>query len=72
MAKATKKKKTVGVVLPDWLNVRVEPNGKIVEPIARGTAVDIVVTTDEWTNIHVGDLSGWVKSCYLAVGQGDE
>ena len=72
MAKATKKKKTVGVVLPDWLNVRVEPNGKIVEPIAKGTAVNVVVTNDEWTNISVGDLSGWVKSCYLAVGQGDE
>lgn len=69
MAKATKKKKTVGVVLPDWLNVRVEPDGKIVEPIARGTAVDVVVTNGDWANIHVGGLSGWVKSCYLAVGQ---
>ena len=69
MAKATKRKKTVGVVLPDWLNVRVEPNGKIIEPIAKGTAVEIVCDAGGWFNICVGGLSGWVKSNYLAVGQ---
>lgn len=72
MAKTTKKKKTVGVVLPDWLNVRVEPNGKLIEPLAKGTAVEVVTEKDGWANIHIGTLSGWVMVKYLAIGQGAE
>lgn len=69
MAKTTKKKKTVGVVLPDWLNVRVEPNGRIIiEPLAKGCKVEIVTEKDEWANICVDELSGWVMSKYLAKG----
>lgn len=72
MAKTAKKKKTIGVVLPDWLNVRVEPDGRIIEPLAKGTAVEIVAEKEGWANIHVDTLSGWVMLKYLAVGQGAE
>lgn len=67
-AKATKK--AVGVVLPTWLNVRVEPNGEIIDKIPKGTAVEIVVNESGWANVHVDGLSGWVASEFLAVGRG--
>lgn len=72
MAKTVKKKKVVGVVLPDFLNVRVEPNGNIIEPVAKGTRVEIVTEKNGWSNIHVDKLSGWVMTKYLAIGQGAE
>lgn len=72
MAKKSAKttKQAVGVVLPDWLNVRVEPNGDIIQKIAKGTTVEIVIEESGWANVHADGLSGWVASEYLAVSRG--
>ena len=66
MAK-TKKSVLIGVVLPDFLNVRVEPKGKVLDVIKKGTVVNVVSKKNGWFNVTIDDLSGWVNGDYLAV-----
>lgn len=72
MAKTTKKKKAVGIVSPKRLNVRVKPDGKIVDTIVKDSAADVLAEENGWFKIVCGNLSGWVKAEYLTIKEDEK
>lgn len=55
------------IVTPDALNLRAEPNGKILFCLKKGDVVTVGEVTDdeEWTHVHTDLGDGWVMSKYL-------
>ena len=62
--------KVVNVAADDVLNVRMEPSASspILDHLANGALVDVLGTneTGGWSQISIGEGSGWVASRYLA------
>lgn len=54
-------------VTPDALNLRAEPNGKILFCLKKGDVVTVGEVTDdsEWTHVYTDLGEGWVMSKYL-------
>ncbi len=54
----------------DYVNIRSKPNtdSKIVGKLYRGCAADILETKDDWVKINSGNVDGYIKSEYLAIG----
>ncbi len=61
----------VGIsVAADYVNVRKHPNtdSKILGKLYRGSAAKIVKTVGDWVQIRSGQVDGYIKSEYLAIG----
>lgn len=61
----------VGIsVAADYVNVRKHPNtdSKILGKLYRGSAAKIVKTVGDWVQIRSGQVEGYIKSEYLAIG----
>jgi len=54
----------------DYVNIRKEPNteSEVVGKLYRGCATDILETVGEWVKIESGNVKGYIKSEYLAIG----
>lgn len=57
-------------VAADYVNVRKRPNtdSKVVGKLYRGSAATIVKTVGDWVKIRSGQVEGYIKSDYLAIG----
>lgn len=57
-------------VAADFVNVRKKPNtdSKVVGKLYRGSAARIVKKVGEWVKIRSGQVEGYIKSDYLAIG----
>lgn len=57
-------------IAADYVNVRKHPNtdSKIVGKLYRGSAARIVKTVGDWVKIRSGQVEGYIKSDYLAIG----
>ena len=55
----------------DYVNIRKEPNteSEVVGKLYRGCATDILETKGEWVKIHSGNVDGYIKAEYLAIGK---
>lgn len=66
---ATEKQKSTAVVMvvnaPYGLNLREEPNGKVIAVIPHETAVKIGETNGRWVAVQVKRQKGWVMKEYL-------
>lgn len=65
----------VGIsVAADYVNVRKKPNtdSNVVGKLYRGSAATIVKTVGDWVQIRSGQVDGYIKSEYLAIGYGAE
>ena len=71
MAK-TKKLPVKGVVLAKRLNVRTQPDGRVLETIQIGTEVDVVGKKSGWFHIRCGKITGWVSGDFLEVKEAEE
>ncbi len=61
----------VGIsVAADYVNVRKRPNtdSKVVGKLYRGSAATIEKKVGDWVRIHSGQVEGYIKSDYLAIG----
>lgn len=61
----------VGIsVAADYVNVRKQPNtdSKILGKLYRGSAAKIIKTVGDWVQIRSGQVEGYIKSEYLAIG----
>lgn len=57
-------------IAADYVNVRKHPNtdSKILGKLYRGSAAKIVKTVGDWVQIRSGQVEGYIKSEYLAIG----
>lgn len=65
----------VGIsVAADYVNVRKRPNtdSKVVGKLYRGSAATIVKKVGDWVKIRSGQVEGYIKSDYLAIGYSAE
>lgn len=65
----------VGIsIAADYVNVRKKPNtdSNVVGKLYRGSAATIVKTVGDWVQIRSGQVDGYIKSEYLAIGYGAE
>ncbi len=65
----------VGIsIAADYVNVRKKPNtdSNIVGKLYRGSAATIVKTVGDWVQIRSGQVDGYIKSEYLAIGYSAE
>lgn len=55
----------------DYVNIRTEANteSEIVGKLYRGCATDILETEGEWVKIQSGNVKGYIKSEFLAIGE---
>lgn len=60
-----KREEKAKVGAANGLNLRQEPNGKIIDILPLGNTVKVVSDRGEWTEVKVGKQSGWVMSQYL-------
>ena len=61
----------VGIsIAADYVNVRKHPNtdSKILGKLYRGSAAKIIKTVGDWVQIRSGQVEGYIKSEYLAIG----
>lgn len=61
----------VGIsVAADYVNVRKKPNtdSKVLGKLYRGSAATILKRTGDWVKIKSGQVQGYIKSDYLAIG----
>ncbi len=61
-------------IAADYVNVRKQPNtdSEIVGKLYRGSAAKILRTVDDWVEISSGQVEGYIKSEYLAIGYSAE
>jgi len=54
----------------DYVNIRSEANtdSEVVGKLYHGCATDIIETKGEWVKIHSGNVDGYIKAEYLAIG----
>ncbi len=65
----------VGIsIAADYVNVRKKPNtdSNVVGKLYRGSAATIVKTVGDWVQIRSGQVDGYIKSEYLAIGYSAE
>ena len=55
----------------NYLNIRKEPkeDGEIIGKLTSKAGCDILATEGEWYKIHSGDVTGYVKSEFIATGE---
>jgi cell wall-associated NlpC family hydrolase len=61
----------LGISIADnYVNIRTEPNteSEVVGKLYRGCATDILERVDDWVKIQSGDVNGYIKAEYLAIG----
>lgn len=58
----------------NYVNIRSGPNteSEVVGKLYNGCATDILATEGDWVKIKSGNVEGYIKSDYLAIGQGAE
>ena len=61
------KKTRVGVVLPNRLNVRETPGGKVIGFLNSGDSVDVISNKDGWLKIRHENFLAWVNGEFVAV-----
>lgn len=71
MAKTNNKTK-VGVVLPNLLNVREKPNGKIVGLLKSKTIVEILSDKNGWLKIKHFGAHAWVNGSFVEIKEDAE
>lgn len=61
-------------IASDYVNIRKKPNteSEIVGKLYKGCATDILETKGNWVKIHSGNVDGYIKSEYLAIGDDAE
>lgn len=61
-------------IATDWVNIRSKPNtdSDIVGKLYQGCATDILETEGDWVKIHSGNVDGYIKAEYLAIGEDAE
>lgn len=61
-------------IAADYVNVRKQPNtdSEILGKLYRGSAAKILRTVDDWVQISSGQVEGYIKSEYLAIGYSAE
>ena len=64
------KKKVKKMVVSTWLNLREEPNGKIIDVIKAGLAVNVSKVDGDWASVEVEETGkkGFVMAAYLKEG----
>lgn len=73
--KPTSEYDNIGIsIAADYVNVRQHPNtdSEIVGKLYRGSAARILKTVDDWVQISSGQVEGYIKSEYLAIGYSAE
>lgn len=74
-AKPASEYDNIGIsIAADYVNVRKEPNtdSEILGKLYRGSAARIVKTVGDWVQISSGQVEGYIKSEYLAIGYSAE
>lgn len=74
-AKPASEYDNIGIsIAADYVNVRKEPNtdSEILGKLYRGSAARIVKTVGDWVEISSGQVEGYIKSEYLAIGYSAE
>jgi uncharacterized protein YgiM (DUF1202 family) len=51
------------------INIRLEPDGYVIDDLSTGTAVTVLVQGDKWTEIEVNGIRGYVLNKFLTVLQ---
>lgn len=65
----------LGISIADnYVNIRMEPNtdSEIVGKLYRGCAADILEYVGDWVRIESGEVKGYIKSEFLAIGKDAE
>lgn len=61
----TKKEQMIAYVIPSRLNFRDGIEGRVIDTIPAGTAVEVISKKKGWCSIRFRGVSGWVVAEYL-------
>ena len=67
----TKKEPMIAYVIPARLNFREGIDGRVIDTIPEGAAVEVISKKKGWCNIRFRDVSGWVVAEYLKEADND-